>query len=88
MFTLQRLCCLTMSWASVFDVRRNVPIGGGTVDTISAINVSLITPGPLGISETKPRAAAPALMANLASSGELMQHILILYMVYPSLGSL
>jgi hypothetical protein len=40
-------------------VRRNVATGGGTLAAISVIRSSEITPGPLGISETKPSADAP-----------------------------
>jgi hypothetical protein len=61
---------------SVRLVRRNVPIDGGTVAAISAIESSLITPGPLGMLDTNPRAAAPSSTAMRASSIELMQQIL------------
>jgi len=37
-----------------------------------------MTPGPLGIAETNPRAEAPQSMAITASAGDLMQQILIL----------
>jgi hypothetical protein len=36
---------------------------------------SLITPGPLGIAETKPSAEAPTSIAKRASAIELMQQI-------------
>ena len=51
-------------------------MGGGTAAAISAISASGITPGPLGISETRPRADAPAAMATRASSRLEMQQIL------------
>lgn len=50
-------------------------MGGGTLDTIWAIKDSDMTPGPLGILETKPKAEAPYFMAVDASSWELIQHI-------------
>jgi len=40
-------------------VSRKDATPGGTVPAISPINRSEITPGPLGISDTKPKAAAP-----------------------------
>jgi hypothetical protein len=55
------------------EVRRNVPMAGGTVAAIFAIRSSLITPGPLGIVETKPRADAPHSIASAASSTLAMQ---------------
>jgi hypothetical protein len=45
------------------------------VAEISAIRSSLITPGPLGIDETRPSAEAPHSMASAASSTEPMQQI-------------
>jgi hypothetical protein len=51
-------------------------MGGGTPRAISAIVPSGITPGPLGIAETKPTAAAPATIAACASQGEAMQQTL------------
>src|SRR5882724_4859523 len=48
---------------------------GGTVPAISPINRSEITPGPLGISETKPKAAAPWRIANRPSATLPMQQI-------------
>src|ERR1700676_341240 len=57
------------------EVRRNVPIAGGTVAAISAIRSSLMTPGPLGMFETKPSADAPHAMARAASSTLPMQQI-------------
>src|ERR1700730_5529582 len=55
------------------EVSRNVPIAGGTVAAISAIRSSLMTPGPLGMFETKPSADAPQAMARAASSTLPMQ---------------
>ena len=51
-------------------------MGGGTVAAISAICSSRITPGPLGIAETRPNADAPQAIASAASSTLLMQQIL------------
>jgi hypothetical protein len=48
-----------MADADLFDVSRNDAPPGGTEAAISAISRSSMTPGPLGISETRPRAAAP-----------------------------
>src|SRR5213596_661547 len=59
-------------------VRREVAIGGGTVSAIRAIASSEMTPGPLGIAETRPNAEAPQPIASTASAGELMQQILTL----------
>src|ERR1035438_5006359 len=56
-------------------VNRNVPMAGGTVAAISAIRLSLMTPGPLGMSETRPSADAPHSMARAASSTLPMQQI-------------
>jgi hypothetical protein len=56
-------------------VSRNVAIGGGTLQTISAMSSSSITPGPLGISETKPSAEAPYFIASFASSIDDIQQI-------------
>lgn len=50
-------------------------MAGGTVAAISAISVSLMTPGPLGMLETKPSADAPDSTARAASSTLLMQQI-------------
>jgi hypothetical protein len=63
-----------MSATRCREVRRNVPIAGGTVAAIFAISSSEITPGPLGMLETKPSADAPHSMAISASSTLLMQH--------------
>ncbi len=46
---------------------------GGTLVEIRAISASGITPGPLGMCETNPRAAAPSRIANAASSTLEMQ---------------
>ncbi len=43
----------------VREVRRKVDTADGTNPAISRIRSSGITPGPLGISETSPRAEAP-----------------------------
>src|SRR5260370_36400536 len=59
-------------------VRRKVAIGGGTLSAIRAINSSEMTPGPLGMAETRPNAEAPAAMASAASAGDRMQQILTL----------
>ena len=45
------------------------------MEAISAICRSLITPGPLGMCETRPKADAPYSMANAASSTLPMQQI-------------
>jgi len=58
-------------------VSKNVEMGGGTLPAISAINPSEITPGPLGMFETKPRATAPQRIANSASARFDIQQILI-----------
>jgi hypothetical protein len=60
------------------DVSRNVATLGGTVATILAIFASEITPGPLGIADTKPIADAPHDIASAASLRDLIQQILIL----------
>ena len=57
-------------------VSRKVATDGGTAAATSAIVASSITPGPLGIAETRPRADAPARMAIHASSRLAMQQIL------------
>src|ERR1051326_7600085 len=66
-----------ISSASWLHVSRNVAIGGGPAAAISAIRSHGITPGPLGIVETRPSADAPASMARRASAMEAMQQILI-----------
>ena len=58
-------------------VNRNVRMGGETDAAILAMSSSGITPGPLGISETSPRAEAPAEMAMRASVSLWMQQILM-----------
>ena len=50
---------------------------GGTMRTMSAIDSSAITPGPLGIADTKPSADAPQAIARSASATEAMQQILM-----------
>lgn len=49
-------------------------MAGGAAAAISAISASAITPGPLGIAETRPKASAPA--AASASARFAMQQIL------------
>ena len=53
-------------------------IGGGTVAAIRAITSSEMTPGPLGMAETSPKAEAPQAIASAASAGDLMQQIFTL----------
>ncbi len=48
------------------------------MSAIRAIASSEMTPGPLGIAETRPNAEAPQPIASTASAGELMQQILTL----------
>ena len=74
----QRRCCAMMASGACSLVRRNVAIGGGIVMAILAIASSEMTPGPLGIAETKPMAEAPQAIASAASEGDLMQQILTL----------
>jgi len=50
-------------------------MAGGMVAAISAIWSSPITPGPLGMVETRPSADAPQSMARAASSTLPMQQI-------------
>jgi hypothetical protein len=64
--------------ASCRLVSRNEPTAGGRATAISAIKGSGMTPGPLGISDTRPTAEAPESMAVQASSTLAMQQILIL----------
>ena len=59
-------------------VSRKVAIGGGTVAAIRAIASSEMTPGPLGMAETRPKAEAPQAIASAASAGDLIQQIFIL----------
>ena len=77
-FVRQRRCCAIMTSGELALVRRNVAMGGGTVTAIEAMSSSEITPGPLGIEDTRPTAEAPQAIASCASSGDLMQQILIL----------
>src|SRR5215831_12087095 len=74
-FVRHRRCCSMIELTSCLLVRRNVATGGGTDAAIWAICSSLITPGPLGIAETSPRAEAPAAIARWASATEPMQQI-------------
>lgn len=60
------------SWA---QVSRNELTPGGIVAAISAIKVSGIGPGPLGIADTRPTADAPCSIASHASSTLAMQQI-------------
>src|SRR5581483_6498994 len=69
----QRRCCSIISAESCLQVRRNEVIPGGTSAAISAIRSSLITPGPLGMCDTRPSADAPHSMAIAASSMLAMQ---------------
>jgi hypothetical protein len=66
---------MKMSDGSCFEVSRNEETAGGKSLTISAMRLSGIAPGPLGISETNPKAEAPYLIANHASSILVMQQI-------------
>src|ERR1051326_2343432 len=59
-------------------VRRNDETPGGTAAAISAIIRSEMIPGPLGMSETRPRADAPERIASHASCRSEMQQILTL----------
>jgi hypothetical protein len=61
--------------ASSLHVSRKELTAGGTVAAISAIKLSGIGPGPLGISDTSPMADAPASIAIHASSILAMQQI-------------
>ena len=76
-----RRCCAIMLSAEVALVSRKVPMGGGTCRAISAMVSSVMTPGPLGIAETSPKADAPLAIAARASSSEAMQQILTLGLV-------
>src|SRR6266571_1275891 len=67
-----------MASAECSLVRRKVAIGGGTASVIRAIASSEMTPGPLGMAETRPNAEAPQAIASAASAGDLMQQILTL----------
>src|SRR5256714_13545784 len=64
-----------MPVASCLHVSRNELTPGGTVAAISAIKLSGIGPGPLGISDTNPIADAPASIAIHASSMLAIQQI-------------
>lgn len=61
-----------VSWT---QVSRNELTPGGIVAAISAIKVSGIGPGPLGIADTRPTADAPCSIASHASSMLAMQQI-------------
>src|SRR5580700_4586025 len=74
-FVRQKRCCPIMAATLCREVSRNVPMAGGTVAAISAISSSPITPGPLGMRETRPSADAPPSTARAASSMLLMQQI-------------
>jgi hypothetical protein len=67
-----------MSEAFLSLVSRKVAMGGGICFDICEMSSSAITPGPLGILPTSPRASAPCFMARKASSKLLIQQILIL----------
>src|SRR5687767_7559170 len=64
-----------MASASCSHVSRNELTAGGTVAAISAIKLSGIGPGPLGIAETNPSADAPCSIAIHASSTLAIQQI-------------
>src|SRR5438874_6550331 len=64
-----------IAWGSSRQVSRKVATPGGTCRTISAISSSAIGPGPLGMAETKPIAAAPARTASRACSIDAIQQI-------------
>src|SRR5688500_6145390 len=65
-----------MPWTDCRQVNRNVAMPGGTLAAISAMSGSGITPGPLGISDTRPIADAPCAIASRASSTLAMQQTL------------
>jgi hypothetical protein len=67
-----------MEATSCLQVSRKDETAGGIAHAISRIKSSLMTPGPLGMSETSPRAEAPKRTAIRASSMLLMQQILTL----------
>lgn len=52
-------------------------MGGGTRRAISAMTASGMGPGPLGMVPTRPKALAPQRIARRASSGFMMQQILM-----------
>ncbi len=58
-FTPHLFCCDTIDLASVRLVNRNDPMAGGNSEAILAMSFSGITPGPLGILDTRPMADAP-----------------------------
>lgn len=64
-----------MEAASWRQVSRNELTLGGIVAAISAIRVSGIGPGPLGIAETRPTADAPCSIASHASATLAIQQI-------------
>jgi hypothetical protein len=64
-----------MASASCKHVSRNELTAGGIVAAISAIKLSGIGPGPLGIADTSPIADAPASIAIHASSMLAIQQI-------------
>jgi len=67
-----------MANGSFFEVNRKEEMEGGTILAMFAMVLSGITPGPLGISETNPKADAPYRMASHASLTLPMQQILTL----------
>src|SRR4030067_1383207 len=67
-----------MAAGSCFDVSRKEDTEGGNIFAILAILFSEMTPGPLGISETRPSAEAPYCMVSKASLTSAMQQILTL----------
>src|SRR2546425_6720974 len=74
--TRTRRCWAASDGASCRQVRRNGDTGGGTVAAMAAMRSSGMTPGPLGMSETRPRAAAPTATAARASATLWMQQTL------------
>src|SRR3989304_351990 len=75
-FTPVLFCCLTMVETSRRLVRRKEETPGGMSFAISRMASSEMTPGPLGISETNPRADAPSRIAAHACCLSAMQQIL------------
>jgi len=67
-----------MASTSCSQVSKKDAIGGGILHAISAICSSDITPGPLGILDTSPSAAAPYWIASCASGRLAMQQIFTL----------
>ena len=68
-----RRCWVAIASVSWRLVSRKVATAGGVDAAISAMVSSAITPGPLGMADTRPSAEAPARMAVQASSRLAMQ---------------